>query len=591
MNLDTQLIQLETAQLVRRAEGAESAFQFKHTLTQETVYASLLRAKRREVHAQVARAYEQAYGERLDEYAPLLAQHYHEAGDAAKTLEYATRAGDVAARIYANAEALEYYSLAIETLKHKGVPKGAPKAESLYLKRGRVLELQGRIDDALTNYRELQALGREQADRALELAALSALATIYSTPTTAHDGDESKRLSAEALKIAREIGDGAAEAKILWNLMNVASFSNEAHAGIAYGEQALAVARQFDLQEQTAYILNDISRVYLASGETTRAIDANRGAKVIWDELGNVPMLADNLATAGETYAYSGALNDALGYTDQAIQLAQSINNPWVQAYALWTESLVRFELGDPARAIAIMDKSLKLAEQAGFAAAQLGGQSDLSLMYSALGAFDHAIELCLQVVERGSAGFQPFQAWSLAHLSRIYTRQGNLKAAAEAARQARQAFPRQDYIVYLTVPVALAEGDLAFALGNYVQAIAAVEPVVARYEATGIGYRITDALLVQARVWLAQRDLNRSDEILKRACEIAERMSSRQTLWQILLEQSRIADARGQAAQAKALRKHARGIVDYISERIGNADLKASFLALPDVRATMDSQ
>ena len=590
MNLITQLAQLETAQLVRRVEDAESAFQFKHTLTQETVYQSLLRAKRREVHAQVARAYEEAYADRLDEYAPLLAQHYDEAGDAAKTLEYAARAGDAAARIYANAEALEYYSRAIDMLKREARPQGASQEKGLYLKRGRVLELLGRIDDALANYREMQALGRERANRALELAALSALATIYSTPTIAHDADESKRLSDDALKIAREIGDRSAEAKILWNLQNVANFSNDAQAGIAYGEQALAVARQFNLREQTAYILNDISRVYLATGETARAMQAIKDAKEIWDELGNVPMLADNLATAGETCAYSGALNDALGYTGQAIQLAQSIGNPWVQAYALWTEGIVLFELGDVARAIAAMNESQKMAEQAGFAAAQLGGQSDLSLMYSALGAFDRAVALCRQVVGRGSAGFQPFQAWALAHLSRIYTRQGNLAAAADAARQAREKFPPLDYIVYLTVPVALAEGELALAQEDNPGAIAAVAPVIARYEATGIGYRVTDALLVHARAHMARHELDRAEETLKRARAIAERVSSRQTLWQILLEQSRIADTRGQAAQAKALRDQARGVVDYIADHIGDAELKASFLALPDVRATVES-
>jgi ATP/maltotriose-dependent transcriptional regulator MalT len=437
----------------------------------------------------------------------------------------------------------------------------------------------------------MQSLGIARGDRALELAALSALATIYSTPTIVHDADESKRLSSEALKIAREIGDGAAEAKILWNLQNVANFSNDAQGGIAYGEQALAVARQFNLREQMAYILNDISRVYLASGETTQAMNAIRDAKVIWDELGNVPMLADNLATAGETCAYSGALLEALGYTQQAIQLAQSINNPWVQAYALWTEGIVRFELGDAARAIAAMDESLKLAKQAGFAAAQLGGQSDLSLMYSTLGAFERGVALCRQVADRGSAGFQPFQPWTLAHLSRLYTRQGNLPAAAEAAHQAREKFPPQDYIVYLTVPVALAEGELALAQRNYSDAIAAVAPVIARYDATGIGYRVTDALLVQARAWMAQNDLDRSEEILNKACAIAERVSSRQTLWQILLEQSRIAEARGYAVQAKTLREQARGIVGYVSDHIGNAELQASFLALPDVRAIMESQ
>lgn len=595
MDLNTQLIQLETAQLVRRAEDAESAFQFKHTLTQETVYGSLLRARRRLVHAQVARAYEDSYADRLDEYAALLAQHYDEAGDDAKTLEYATRAADAAARIYANMEALEYYTRAIGTLKRaphlEGVPplEGARPIAILYLKRGRVLELLGRIDDALANYHELQSLARERRDRALELAALSALATIYSTPTVAYDAIKARRLSDDALSIAREIGDRASEAKILWNLQNSASFSNVPSVGIAFGEQALAVAQQFNLREQTAYILNDISRSYLSAGELGKAMRAVQDAKKIWDELGNVPMLADNLASAGETSAYAGALGDALGYTDQAIRLAKSISNPWVQAYARWTQGLVLFERGDAALAIAALNESRELAEQAGFAAAQLGGQSDLSMMYSSLGAFDRGIELCQRVVEQGSR-FQPFLPWTLSILSRIHTRRGDLTMAAQLLRQAHEKFPVREYIVYLTVPIALAEGDLLFAQHSYPDAITAVMPMIARYNETGVGYRIVEAFLVQARSWLAQRDFDHAEEILARARGIAERMLSRQTLWQVLAEQSRIAQAHGELANAQALRKQARHEIDYIAEH-SPPDLRPAFLALPDIREIMEAK
>ena len=615
MELEALLTQLETAQLVRRADDPDLAYWFKHTLTQETVYQSLLRAKRRETHAQVARAYEAAYSDLLDEYAALLAQHYGEAGDDAKTLEYATRAGDAAARLYANAEAVEFYSRAIEVarrmvgarhLREQGLGEiqvgsipsqpasslglaNASPLRDLYLKRGRVLELLGRIDDALANYRDMQSLARERGDRALELAALIALATIHSTPTIAHDAAETKRLSDAALAIAREIGDRASEARILWNLQNLAFFSNMPSVGIQYGEQALAVARQFDLREQTAYILNDISRVYLATGETAQALRAIQDAQKLWDELGNVPMLADNLATAGETHAYAGALDDALACAEQAIRLAQSISNPWVQAYARWTEGLVHFERGDVGRALATMDESQRLAKQAGFAAAQLGGKSDLALMYSSLGALERGIELCQQTVQGGSAGFLPFLPWVLAHLARIYVRQGTLTAAAQAARQAREKFQSRDYIVYLTVPIALAEGELALAQKNYADAIAAVALVIARFDATGIAYRVADAFLVQARAWLAQRELDRADETLKPARALAEHLPSRQTLWQILLEQSRIADARGDLAQSKTLRDRSRDIVNYIVDHIGDADLHASFLALPDVRQVMD--
>jgi predicted ATPase len=130
MNVNATLDQLETADLVRRAANGEHGYQFKHTLTQETVYQSLLRAKRREIHAHVARVYEQVYSDRLDEIAALLAQHYGEAGDDAKTLEYATRAGDGAARLYANVEAVQYYSQAIEVARRGGRGEAFARAKS-----------------------------------------------------------------------------------------------------------------------------------------------------------------------------------------------------------------------------------------------------------------------------------------------------------------------------------------------------------------------------------------------------------------------------------------------------------------------------
>jgi class 3 adenylate cyclase/tetratricopeptide (TPR) repeat protein len=65
---------LELVQPVRLLP--EAAWRFKHALTQEVAYDSLLRAQRREVHAQVARAIEELYGDRIEEQVGLLAHHY-----------------------------------------------------------------------------------------------------------------------------------------------------------------------------------------------------------------------------------------------------------------------------------------------------------------------------------------------------------------------------------------------------------------------------------------------------------------------------------------------------------------------------------
>jgi tetratricopeptide (TPR) repeat protein len=583
MNLDSQLAQLENAQLIRSTADADPTFIFKNILSQQAAYQSLLAKNRRELHRRVAETYETLYAGRLDEIAPLLAGHYAQAGDDRKTFDYSIHAGDAAARVYANAEALTHYSRAMDI----GREIESDDWARLYLKRGRVYELMGRIEDAQANYRDMESRAQARGDRAMELGALSALATIYATPTVAHDSAEAKRLSDAALGIAREIGDRASEAKILWNLQNIAFFTNDLRAGIVYGEQALVVAREFDLREQMAYVLNDISRIYLVIGETGKAMRAIQEAKKIWGELGNVPMLADNLATAGETSAYAGALDDAFEFSEQAVQLAQSINNSWVLAYARWTEGLVHFERGEVDRAIAAMNESFRAAEQAGFAAAKLGGASDLGLMYGLLGAFDRGIELCQQTIQRSSQ-FLPFLPWALAHLALVYARQGNLTQAVQAARQARDKFQRQDYFLYLTVHVGLAEGEVALGQKEYTDAINAVAPIIARYQETGIEYRVAEAFLIQARAWTAQSHFERAEALLTKARAISERMMARQTLWQILLEQSQIADARGDVAQAKMLRDQAREIVNYVSAHISDAELHGSFLNLPDVRAVM---
>src|SRR5919202_1691026 len=160
MDLDTTLAEIENAQLVRRLDEFDPAYFFKHNLTQETAYHSLLLKKRREIHRRVAETIEQFYPDQLDEYAGRLAQHYAQAGDDAKTLEYATRAGDASAPTYANAETLASYALAIQSAIRLNAP--TEQLSAVYLKRGRVLEHSGRYDEALANYQEMQRLAHER---------------------------------------------------------------------------------------------------------------------------------------------------------------------------------------------------------------------------------------------------------------------------------------------------------------------------------------------------------------------------------------------------------------------------------------------
>ncbi|MBI3741515.1 MAG: hypothetical protein HY257_07135, partial [Chloroflexi bacterium] len=177
MNLAITLAQLENEQLIR---ALDEAYLFKHALTQETAYQSLLRQSRRDIHRVVAETYEKLFADQLDDYAAILARHYAETDETGKVIEYETRAGDAAARVHAPLIALEHFAHALELVTRNGTAAMVAPTD-LFLKKGRMLELAGRFEDALANYAAMETRARESKDRAMELAALIAQATIRSS--------------------------------------------------------------------------------------------------------------------------------------------------------------------------------------------------------------------------------------------------------------------------------------------------------------------------------------------------------------------------------------------------------------------------
>lgn len=91
-------------------------FRFVHALFQQFLYRELGGGERRVMHGEVAEALEQLYAEHTDEIVVELARHYQEAGDDEKAATYLIRAGDSARRAFANLEAREFYTRALEAL-------------------------------------------------------------------------------------------------------------------------------------------------------------------------------------------------------------------------------------------------------------------------------------------------------------------------------------------------------------------------------------------------------------------------------------------------------------------------------------------
>jgi class 3 adenylate cyclase len=118
-DLDTDLSLLEREELIReRARDPEIEYIFKHALTQEVAYQSLLAARRKDLHRRTAETIEQLFADRLSEFYPILAKHFSEGEAWESAIDYLIRSGDLATRLYAHPEARSHYHAALRALAH-----------------------------------------------------------------------------------------------------------------------------------------------------------------------------------------------------------------------------------------------------------------------------------------------------------------------------------------------------------------------------------------------------------------------------------------------------------------------------------------
>ena len=164
--LDEHLSLLQRADLVReKTRRPELEYMFKHSLTQEAAYNSLLIERRKEFHQKVGEALEQLFAERAEEFYGLLAHHFDAAGNQAKAIDYLIKAGDNSRLEDAHEEATKFYQRAIELLNQSG---DIDRASKTWLKLGLIHQTNFEFEKAHQANETAFALERQLQARRLQ---------------------------------------------------------------------------------------------------------------------------------------------------------------------------------------------------------------------------------------------------------------------------------------------------------------------------------------------------------------------------------------------------------------------------------------
>jgi predicted ATPase len=554
-----------------------SIYRFSHALTQQYLYDELSAGERRILHGEIAETLETLSADHSDQFALQLARHYDEAGNAEKAIRYWILAGDSAYQVYAQNEAIAAYTRALELAKAAALD--TEQLRHLYSRRGRSMELLGQFEPALKNYDEMSSTARECQDRRMELDAMMASSTLYSTPTAVMDPEKGQALSEDALKLAQELGDQSIQCKVLWNLLLANLHSARLDQAIDYGERSLALARSLDLLDQIPYTLTDLGRAYNVASRFEDAETRLAEAASLWRELGNMTMLNDNLNTLLLNHFWSGKYEHALEIAQESLEVSRTTKNIWAQCWPRHLQGQIWFEYGEIDKAIDEMDASVHLAQEANAPIHTKWYSADLCWAYIQIGSVQKGMDL-YRATRVSNQELPALTAWTptaVAYaLCEIATGQLDLAASTLGARNLSHSF--SDYMLEL------ARSRLALARKDPTQAIAILDPALEHIQRSKIN-QYSEALYLKGQAHLMKGEGDLAKAQFEQAQLAAEALGSRWLLWQILAV---LAEVESDKVKSLALKIKAREITQFIADHIHADEMRSLFLQSEGVRALM---
>jgi class 3 adenylate cyclase/tetratricopeptide (TPR) repeat protein len=156
----------------QEADGGAAPCKFKHGVTQEVAYQSMLLSRRRQLHARAAEAYLELHGEEGAAAAAALAHHYENGGRPRQAARYLLRCAEAARSAYASKEALAFYRriVGLRTALLQAPADGLQRLAAAYEGMGDLLALGGQHGEALRAFRS--ALGLVAAEDMVRRAGL-----------------------------------------------------------------------------------------------------------------------------------------------------------------------------------------------------------------------------------------------------------------------------------------------------------------------------------------------------------------------------------------------------------------------------------
>jgi transcriptional regulator with XRE-family HTH domain/tetratricopeptide (TPR) repeat protein len=486
---------------------ADDRYAFDHSLTQQALYAGLSPVRRRRLH--------RAAGERLEgrpaaarrRRSAEIARHWEEGGVRDRAIPFILMAGDVAAGVYSQGEAMRLYDHARALAEAVGDETTVTSA----LERIGQVELStGRYDDALDHLGETAQRYRR-----------------------AGDVESLMRVEGMIAGLQHRRGEGEAAAGRLDDLL--------AELEIGTGPNGWAAGG--------AVLANGLARVRLSLGQHELCVEAAELATRLAQVQGSPAAEADACAVGGTALLFLDRPDDAVRVLEEGVKLAAGIDDPMLESTAMMGLQWALTMGGELAEALVVGERGLALTRRLDNADMESHFAAGLGHTLYYIGDWDESqqhLEHSLQLARAGSPTL--FSVVPPVYLGLLRAGQGDTAAAIACYDEAAtapdlQTFAFPGYLQARRAELDLRDGDAAGALAR-------LEPWLDQESPT----KVHDVMLLVAasEACLALGDIDRGERLVERALRRAAATRNVVDGIDALRLQGRVHALRGKSRQAR---------------------------------------
>ncbi|MHA1939076.1 MAG: ATP-binding protein, partial [Candidatus Thorarchaeota archaeon] len=361
--LKSSLINLQGLEFIyEKSLFPELEYIFKHALTQEVAYNSLLHKRRKEIHEKIGSAIETLYPDRLEEYLELLAYHYTRSDNKQKAVEYLEQASGKAAKLNAVKESKAYFDEAmklLDTLPENDLNR--QRRITLLLDKWTVFIMLFQLleyYDILTRYEQT----------AIELGNPGLLGAFYAGKGQCEMLAANYDQSIETLTKAVELCEAAREAEyagvaymlLIWNHMLKGDFDQV----LTFKKDVLRNAEQQLNLRSYVWALSGVSMTYAYQGRWDEAIEEGKEVLKVAEEFSNNSLISFANWTISMAFINKGDLSQAVKYGELAVEKAPTpADKIWAQCFLAWA----RCRAGEPHRGVEDLAIAIPIMKAGGF--------------------------------------------------------------------------------------------------------------------------------------------------------------------------------------------------------------------------------